>query len=188
MDAIKTIPKSNKVKSDKLVLLKQYLSNPQAVGALIPASKYLAKAISQVTDKIVKKEIVPIVELGAGTGALTKYLLHHNPEIVEIDKALCQVVKQKFPNAKLINACAAEYLQKINNRRGYIISIPLINNPAKEKILMALKTLYDQGLISWCIIYTYGTKSPLRDVGFKTEELYKSILMNIPPAHIWVYS
>ena len=61
------------------------------------------KIIEKISDSLhIGKEDL-IVEIGAGTGALTEELLKRNPEkliAIEIDSELCEFLKEKFSNYK----------------------------------------------------------------------------------------
>lgn len=53
---------------------KQYLVHPDVIGAMTPSSSFVAKAIIEPLRKC-KKNGRRILEIGAGTGVITKYLL-----------------------------------------------------------------------------------------------------------------
>jgi len=66
------------------------------------------KAAKRIVDSLDLKEDETVLEIGAGKGALTKYLLEKAKKVVavEIDKKLCQYLEQRFlgkNNLVLIN-------------------------------------------------------------------------------------
>ena len=126
--------------------------------------------------------------IGAGTGAITKHIESLNPLLVEIDREFCALLQQNYPHLNIVNSCALEQLKKVTERTGLVVSIPLINNPFKTSFIPLLNHLYSNGLVSWCVIFTYGLKDPLEEVDFKRKARKHFVLQNFPPAHVWVYS
>ncbi len=169
----------------KKLFLKKYLKNPQSVGSVIPSSVFLGQAIY---NSIKELDQASIIEIGAGTGAITQHISSLNPLLVEIDKEFCTLLKQNYPHLDIVNSCAIEQLKKIDEKVGLVVSIPLINNPFKELFIPILNDLYSRGLLRWCVIFTYGLSNPLEQVNFETKERKRFVLKNIPPAHVWVYS
>ncbi len=168
----------------KKAFIKAYLKNPSRTGSVIPSSGRLGKAFADHIDLL---PVDNIVELGPGTGALTKYIAGNCPKLIEIDPELCSVLIDQFPECTIENKCAVEFLDKYREKCGLIISIPLINNPEKPNIIRAIRDAYQRGVISWCMIFTYGLTDPLREAGFRKSKKIRSILLNLPPAHIWYY-
>ena len=164
--------------------LVRYLTNPKQVGSLIQSSKFLSKSISSLIDEL---EDVHIIEIGPGKGSITKHLNSNKLTLVEIDRFFIDHLRLKFPLIPIYNMCAVDFLNQIHDEVGLIISIPLINNPIKLKLISTLKKLYLNKKIKWCVIYTYGSKSPLAEVGFFRQIRVKRVYLNIPPAYIWLY-
>ena len=169
----------------KILFLKKYLKDPISIGSVIPSSEFLAKAIY---NSIKDLDQTTVLEIGAGTGAITEHISSLNPVVVEIDKEFCALLTKNFPHLKIVNSCALEQLKKIDERVGLVVSIPLINNPFKSSFIPLLNNLYSRGLLTWCVIFTYGLNDPLQEVNFETKKRKRFVLKNIPPAHVWVYS
>jgi len=94
----------------KTALLKEFILKPVTVGTIWPSSSSLCQEmISEVN--IDNAEL--IVELGPGTGPITKYILNHkNPEsrfiAIELNRNLCMMLAEKMPEVEFINASAEE--------------------------------------------------------------------------------
>ena len=61
--------------------------------------------VNKIVDLINFKKL-KILEIGPGDGKLTNKIISKNPkklELIEIDKDLTQILKEKFKNNKLIN-------------------------------------------------------------------------------------
>ncbi|MCE1273579.1 MAG: hypothetical protein HGB01_06660 [Chlorobiaceae bacterium] len=168
----------------KRAFLKAYLKNPSRTGSVLPSSERVGRAFARQMDRLSAKRIV---ELGPGTGAITEHIAENSPHLVEIDKELCRLLSERFPDCVIENRCAIEFLEQCHEACGLIVSIPLINNPERSNIIAAIRKAYQRGIVSWCMIFTYGLTDPLREVGFDKSKKIKSVLLNLPPAHIWLY-
>ena len=97
-----------------------------------------------------------ILEIGPGDGRLTNKIISKNPkklELIEIDKDLTQILKEKFKNNKLINVINKNVLKhEINHDYDLIISnlpynissqvlvkLSIMDNAPNEMILMFQK-------------------------------------------------
>ncbi|NTU93548.1 MAG: hypothetical protein HGB29_07510 [Chlorobiaceae bacterium] len=150
----------------------------------MPSSERLGKAFAAQVERLSADRIV---ELGPGTGAITQHIAETRPHLVEIDHELCRLLSDRFPGCAIENRCAVDFLEEYRETCGLIVSIPLINNPERDNIIAAIRKAYARGIISWCMIFTYGPASPLKEVGFEKSTKIKSVMLNLPPAHIWLY-
>src|SRR5258708_5267818 len=85
------------------VFLARWLRAPHKIGALTPASRYLARAMA---DQVAPDQGL-VIELGAGTGNVTQALLDAGlpPDrliVVERDPAFYILLKQRFPFLKIL--------------------------------------------------------------------------------------
>lgn len=161
-----------------------YLKDPLAVGSLHPSSSHLGKALAMQLNKL---ETVDIVQLGGGTGAITKFLPKNKLTVVEIDRDLTLHLKRNFPDLKIVCSCGINHLRERTTPFGCVVNIPLINNPSKIDLINQLSKQYKSGLLKWCVIYTYGNRSPLDAVGFNYQFRGKKVWKNLPPATVWTY-
>lgn len=190
------MPKNQK--SKLLSFLIQYLANPKQVGAFVPSSKFLAiemaKALNASSDTDRQKttatnsDHLDLIELGPGTGRITKLLQSECLTLVEIDEIFCKILSENFPEARIVNQSATDFLKAIKKPSNIVSSIPLLNNPESQAIKSAVAALYSEGLINRLVTYSYGLHSPFKDCGFKNEKRFSYALLNIPPATIWQYS
>ncbi len=169
----------------EILFLKKYLKNPKSIGSVMPSSEFLAKAMF---NSIKELDETSVIEIGAGTGAITKHISSLNPLLVEIDKEFCVLLRQNYPHLKTINSCALEQLKKVDEGFGLVLSIPLINNPFKTSFIPLVAALYNSGLLKWCVMYTYGLNNPLDEVNFQSKVRKRFVMKNFPPASVWVYS
>jgi phosphatidylethanolamine/phosphatidyl-N-methylethanolamine N-methyltransferase len=167
------------------LFIRNAISNPRTVGALIPASKALSTKIACICYAL---NPTTLVELGPGTGVITDKILGFKPKLVEIDPKFSNHLQRKFSELEVFNECAIEYLQRIDRPVSIVCSIPLINNPISNEIKSAISRARAAGLLEWILIYSYGRKNPLAGCGFKNEKLIEKVNFNLPPARIWLNS
>lgn len=170
----------------------RWLKAPHKIGALMPASKHLARAMAG--------QIVPaagfVIELGGGTGSVTQALLDVGvpPErliVVERDPAFYALLRKQFPLVKIVRGDAQRLRALlaplgIHRAASVVSSLPLLSMPAplRQRIVEeSFGLLGDQGTL---IQYTYGAFSPLRrrKSGVKGE-IAERVWRNFPPAAVW---
>lgn len=141
----------------------------------------MAKAVTELPA------VESVVEIGAGTGSITRHLQPFNPVVVEIEEAFALLLKQRFPQLDIRHGCGLQFLQSLEQSIGLVISVPLINNPLRDRFIESIRQGRDAGHIKWCVIFTYGLSNPLEGTGFTCSRRRKWVLANVPPAHVWVY-
>jgi phosphatidylethanolamine/phosphatidyl-N-methylethanolamine N-methyltransferase len=175
-----------------------WLRSPLKIGAALPSSRGLARAMASQVD--LSREGA-VVELGAGTGVVTQALLeagiaHDKLLVIERDKKLHSLLHAIFHDLKVLCADALELEDVLKNSginkvNAIVSSLPFITMPVairhgiQEQMA---KVIGDSGII---IQFTYGPKSPINRSEMKRYGLVgqrvKLVLVNVPPAHVWVY-
>jgi len=178
-------------------LLAAWACAPLKIGALMPSSRSLARAMAQKVDLSIPGMVV---ELGAGTGAVTRGLLEHIPPerllVVEREPRLYTILHQTFPQLKIVRADAAE-LMKVLEECGVkevcaiVSSLPLLSMPK------GIRSQIEAGMASAVaksgniIQFTYGPRSPIPHDRCRGLRLFgkrrQFVVSNVPPAHVWVY-
>jgi phosphatidylethanolamine/phosphatidyl-N-methylethanolamine N-methyltransferase len=184
--------------ADNARFIKQWLENPRLIGAVSPSGPALAKAMASFVD--LSRE-GPIVELGPGTGPVTKALLARGiaPErlvLVEYEQRFCTMLGERYPGVKIVQGDAYGLKKtlagKIYGQVATVVSsLPLLVRPERDRIELlhqAFELMGDEGLF---IQFTYGlTKSPMPLHAVGENFVAKGsapIVMNIPPARVWRY-
>lgn len=93
----------------KLEHLLYFLKDLKQTGAIAPSSKFLAKdLVAQLKNRLVEADCPPlrILEIGAGTGPLTKQIKHllrpqDHLDIVEIHKKFYQILKKQYHSSNV---------------------------------------------------------------------------------------
>lgn len=183
---------------DILLFFKAWVRAPRKTGAIIPSSPILARAMAaQVRVRPGKK----VLELGAGTGAVTHALLDAGVAaddliVIEYDPVFCQRLRQRFPRALILNADATR-LEGVLARHGItqvdfiVSSLPLLSLDRVSQaaiIEQCCRALAPEGVL---LQYTYGFGSPVRTAlrarhGIRGERM-QQIWRNVPPATVWRY-
>jgi len=87
-------------------LLSHLIRAPALTGAVAPSSQFLARAMADAA-----RGAGHIVELGAGTGAVTRALARQHPDatltLVELQPALARRLARSFPQARVVGQPAA---------------------------------------------------------------------------------
>jgi len=192
---------SKSVSSDEFVspratnlFFRRWLQNPLQMGSVIPSSPVLGKLIAK---HIEKGSDAAVLELGAGTGAVTHSLIRSGiaPKrivLVEIVPEMADHLELKFPETKVLQADAfnlpVEKLNHIAPNIGTVIcGIPLVLLPEKKQrqfIDQVKAVAPGKGFL----LYTYCITSPLpyRTLKLEAERLTWTPL-NFPPASVWHY-
>lgn len=94
--------------ADTLLFTRKLLAKGRAIAAVTPSGSTLSRTIIQHLDFSTPGVIV---ELGAGTGAITKHLVsqlqpHHRFITVEIDPDFVEILRQRFPQHTVLRADA----------------------------------------------------------------------------------
>ncbi len=175
-----------------------WIRSPFAMGAVMPSSRMLARAMAAQID-LGAPGIV--IELGAGTGAVTQALVQTgiSPDkliIVERDTRLHKFLTQNFPQLHIICADAA-MLDKAISERGIkdvnaiVSSLPLLSMPRALQTVIEARMAEAIGDTGKIIQFTYGPKSPVSQHTLRKYGLFgqrvRTVLANIPPAQVWVY-
>ena len=185
---------------ENIEFLQAFIKNPLKVGAITPSSPELAR---EMLRGIKPDEKNIILELGVGTGAITKFIEEKVPDDksylgVELDGNLVNSLNIRFPNLKILKGNACE-LEKIHKKSGlgkvsYVICcLPFVSMPndVGEKILSEIEKFMERGCLLRTFQYAHGFYMPsaikLRE--FMRRRYGKSqksplIVKNVPPAYV----
>ena len=177
-----------------------FLTNQRTTGSLIPSSPFLGRRMaSRVPKQNGEKDL--IVELGVGTGSITKSLLdngltHEQLVAVDCSPEMVEWTQKRFPEAKVKLGDASQLRdllksdQDLKDRRvrHVVSSLPLKSLPKDvvKGIASEVKELLpDDGRL---IQFTYDLRRR-PDPQLSAFELVESsvVWLNVPPARVNVY-
>lgn len=185
--------------NENIEFLQAFLKNPLKVGAITPSSTELAEEmlrdIKPSADNIV-------LELGVGTGAITRHLRTLVPDSesylgIELNPDLAQKLKDEMPEMKIECGNALEmhdiHAKSGLGKVGYIICcLPFVTipNEINERILEEVDGFMKDGCLFRTFIYAHGYYMPsaIKIREFMRNRHGKSlrsklVMKNVPPAY-----
>jgi phospholipid N-methyltransferase len=173
-----------------LMFLREWAGHPRAMGAVCSSSRKLARGIA---------ELVPaagsgyVVELGGGTGAVTRALLDAGIPaerliVIERSEKLAGYLQRTFPQLRILCGDAAQLTQMLQNAGsiGTIVSgLPLFSLPGS--LVRTIMREVDAVLAhDGCFIqFTYAFTRALPHIPHSLRRVTsKRILSNLPPARV----
>ena len=195
MSTLPTVGKSTKTRGpDWWLMVKKFFTKGSKIASFAPSSRRLCNKMLSGIDFSTAKVIV---ELGAGTGPVTKLLLERiQPTtqllIIEIEPEFCARLRHRFPTANIVEGDASK-LDVLLAERGiskvdHIVSgLPLPSFPEKLRravLSTSMKMLGENGtfrqltVMPW--VYKGLYKKYFNEVKFKLEPL------NLPPAGVYL--
>lgn len=181
--------------ANKSLFFKRWLANPLQMGSIIPSSATFSRLIA---ERVQFDDDEVVVELGAGTGTVTRALLRAGVPteklvVVEIVPDMAQHLRESFPGVQVICGDGLD-LPRVLEQAGagkvgdVICGIPLVMlpKPIKRKIVGAmLAASPTRGFLhlSYCIT------SPLAsaELGLTGKRLAWT-MKNFPPGGVWRYA
>ncbi len=189
---------------ENLQFLQAFLKNPLKVGAIAPSSPELA---AEMLQGITPDKDNIVMELGVGTGAITKFLRDVIPSResylgIELDGELVRALNRRYPDLNIICGNAAESYSIHQNLglgkvRYLICCLPFVSLPKEvsEAVLADIARFMDEGCELRLFQYAHGYfLPPARKIREFLKNRYgKSkrsplILKNVPPAYTFTWT
>lgn len=181
---------------EELLFLRRWLAHPLKVGALLPSSAWLGQLVAR---NVALGPGEYVVELGAGTGTVTRELLASGiPSdrlfVVELDADLCAFLRRQLPGAQVIQGDATQLRALLpagvpGKVRTVVSGIPMVTLPLPLQRRMIGAWFDVMGPDGRMLQYTYSLVSPLPEARLGLRGRRCGIVMrNIPPAWVWSYT
>ena len=179
---------------DQFRFLKSLVERPRMTGAIAPSGPALARAMAAHVDP---DDDLPVIELGPGTGVVTKALIERGvaPEriiAIEYSPDFCQLLAERFPGITVIRGDAYDLDGSLDGRgervSSVVSSLPLVARPPADR-----RKLVEAGLKRMepgkpFIQFSYLVKGPVEAVpGRFSVESSPWIWRNMPPARVWLF-
>ena len=179
---------------DWWLMLTKFMTKGRSIASFSPSSRFMARSILKGIDFSSAK---CIVELGAGTGPITKELVrqiqpHTKLLTIELDEDLAARLKSRFPMVDVVNGDACQF-DKLLAERGipqvdHVISgLPLPSFPAELRngiMSAAARTLAPGGtfrqltVMPWVYLKLYKT--------YFNNVRFNLVPWNLPPGGVYV--
>ena len=118
------------------LFFRQWLRSPKSMGSIIPSSLALARAV---TSAVAWEPGQTVIELGAGTGAISQGLLEKGMPcealmMIELDEQLYDYLRNRFPGVRVIHGDATKLAdivadQGIDEVSTVVSGLPMVNMP-----------------------------------------------------------
>ena len=183
------------------LFLKRWLRQPLAMGAVMPSGPLLTKTLALTAVREMQGRDGHVIELGAGTGEVTKALLAAGiaPQrlaLVERDPELVAFLRRHFRGPRIIEGDAAR-LPKLLTSEGMtniatvVSGLPLLSRPA-DVVTGIVHGVFDALPRGAALVqFTYGPAPPIPKALRESLHLVgahgRRIWRNVPPAVVWTF-
>ena len=172
-----------------------WLQKPLRIAAANPSGARLADALASFVDL---RRPGPVLELGAGTGSLTRGLVRAGCPVDRIiaferEPRLVTVLRREFPGMAVIeddaNRVGAYLSGRIERLCAVVSSLPIKWFPLETQAAIVKPCLDHLGPGGRFLQLTNALSSPLpiEALGIAGEEICR-VWLNLLPAQIWAYS
>lgn len=187
------------VRTENRLFFQRWLRHPFRLGTLAPISqRFAAYAANFLPNSLTG----PIVEVGAGTGRLTRSLLKTGVSAstlaaIELDPHLCSFLKETLPAINVIEGDARHIkgllpVDWVGHVGAVVSVIPLMYLPLASRQEIVENCFSVMGKEGIFLQVTYSAYSPLQTVKkilglpLKTQRL-GALWWNCPPGFVWRY-
>jgi phosphatidylethanolamine/phosphatidyl-N-methylethanolamine N-methyltransferase len=187
------------IRAENLLFFRRWLRHPFRLGTIAPISQKFATYAASFLPALLPG---PVVEIGAGTGRLTRSLLKKGLSsdtlaAIELDPGLCSFLQNTLPAINVIEGDARHIGQLIpadwvGQVAAVVSVIPLMYLPLASRREIVENCFSVMGKKGIFLQVTYSSRSPLQSVEkllgltVKTKRL-GALWRNFPPGFIWCY-
>ena len=181
---------------EEIRFIRGMMDKPKTVGAIMPTSVHTARRMASVIEP---QSGLPVLELGPGTGVITRAILERGiaPEriySVEYSDDFIAHLHLAYPGVQFIHGDAFDLettLAHLGKQRfdTAISGLPLLNFPMHQRVKL-LESLLDRLPPGRPVVqFSYGPVSPIvaQPDRYRIKH-FDFIVRNIPPAQIWLYT
>lgn len=175
------------------LFVRHALRRPATLGAILPSSRHLAHAMTRHAG-----DAHLLVELGAGTGAVTRALRERHPDVplvaVEAQPFLAEHLRRRFPDVDVRTELADEVLDGMGDAPEQTIvvsSLPFRSLPGvvRDRTARSICRFLASDRRRRLVQFTYQPRPPfdLPDAARPLHWRFVSLVWrNAPPAGVWV--
>lgn len=171
--------------------LSHFVRNPRQMGSIVPSSKRLASAM---VNAIKDESLNSIVELGAGTGAITRVIaerVRSDTKVVLFEKApeLADQLRSRFPDYPCFpdaeNLVDVLYKEQLHQLDCIVSGLPFFNfsSALRERLLDQIYTALKPGGQFIAFQYSLQMKLLLLE-RFEFVDI-RFVPLNFPPAFVY---
>jgi phosphatidylethanolamine/phosphatidyl-N-methylethanolamine N-methyltransferase len=175
---------------------KGWVDKPKAVGSIIPTSSVTARRMASVINP---DSGLPVLELGPGTGVITKAILERGVKpqdlySIEYSEDFVRHLVRDYPGVNFIRGDAFDLDGSLGDNRGLtfdsiISGVPLLNFPVDRRVRYVCDLLDRLPAGRPIVQLTYGPRSPVPPgLGDYKVTRFDFVIRNIPPTTLWLYT
>jgi phosphatidylethanolamine/phosphatidyl-N-methylethanolamine N-methyltransferase len=184
------------MRGDYALFFGLWLQKPLQIAAVTPSGKRLAHVMAELVDL---DRPGPVLELGAGTGGITRGLLETGcPRdrliALEREPSLAAALQRSFPGIATIIGDAtalAEHFARLGIDRlcAVVSSLPIKWFPvaAQRAIVEPCLALLGSGGVILQMTNAFASPIAIEPLGIAGERV-AHVWRNLPPAQVWAYS
>lgn len=180
---------------DDMRFLRTWAEHPLSTAAVTPSGGMLSRLMARFVEA---DRDGPVVELGPGTGAVTRALLERGIEedrllLVEWNPEFCELLAERYPAATVVNGDAFDLAATLGDLPDHSVAsiisgLPLFVKPvpAREKLLDDALRVMAPGAPFIQFSYALVPAVPNKPRRYAIERS-SWVLANLPPARVWTY-
>ena len=179
---------------DETRFFKVWLDNARHVGTPLPTSSWTGKSMASHIDPL---SPLPVLELGPGTGSVTREILKRGIEpsrlvAIEYADAFASLLRSRHPEVRILEGDAFDLDGVLaddgQTRFDTIISgIPLLNFTADRRTDFVKSMLARMAPGRPLVQITYGPLCPVPVIDGVQSNRADVVFRNLPPSHIWTF-
>ncbi|WP_026622058.1 phosphatidylethanolamine/phosphatidyl-N-methylethanolamine N-methyltransferase [Ensifer sp. WSM1721] len=180
---------------EEIRFFKGWMHNTRAVGAILPTSSITARRMASIINP---NSGLPVLELGPGTGVITKAILERGiaPEklvSVEYSTEFFNHLKARFDGVQFINGDAFDLSRTLGPLKDQqfdcvVSAVPLLNFPMHRRVELIDDLLSRIPFGRPVVQISYGPLSPVVAMPDRYRiQHFDFVVRNIPPAQLWIY-
>jgi phosphatidylethanolamine/phosphatidyl-N-methylethanolamine N-methyltransferase len=181
--------------ADEVRFLRSWMGRPLTTGAVSPSGKALTKLMASFVDPGDK---LPVVELGPGTGVVTQALLERGVApgrivSIEFNPEFCTLLQRRFPGVRIVEGDAYGFSTTLKGWvdgpvSAVVSSLPLFTRPPEMRRKLIVDALDRMPAGRPFIQFSYALVPPVpAEAGRFSVEHTNWVVMNLPPARVWIY-
>lgn len=178
------------------LFLRRWRHAPGQMASITPSSAILARSMA----RLVPQGPGWVVEVGAGTGAITEGLIRaghgQRLRVVEYDPELAAAFSRQYPEVPIFVGDAA--LMPLEPQDGKDVDVIVsslgfrnMDTAQQQRIVQRFQLLMARSRTPGFLQYSYGLRPPI-DAGVARAtgchpHLLDQVFRNLPPARVWLY-
>jgi phosphatidylethanolamine/phosphatidyl-N-methylethanolamine N-methyltransferase len=180
---------------EEIRFFKGWQKDKLGVGCLVPTSAVTARRMASIIETA---SGLPVLEVGAGTGVITKAILERGVKpsnLVSIEYAphFVEVLRERFPDVDVREGDVFKLDEVLGERRRHVFdcvvsAIPMLSFKPHQRVGLMKDLLGRIPRGRPVMQITHGPKAPVpASPEDYTIQHFDFVVRNLPPAQLWLY-